>query len=172
MPEDTTPRLAGIRPKLRPSVILPAMTIASPTTEKATVNTCGRSGATWAGWSSGGASIDSVVSSRARTLRSTAAAERRITVSTTTSISLSSSRSPVKRPVFRKSAPNRTAIIENSTMIAARAAMSANRSASSRDALRSNGAETVRASRFNCLIPVMPFLRGSSCRRPSREVRV
>ena len=52
------------------------MTIASPATEAATVADCGSSASTCAGWSSGGPSIDSAVSRRARALRSTVAAER------------------------------------------------------------------------------------------------
>ena len=80
MPRHTMPRLAGISPKLRPSVSLPAMMITSPTPETAAV---ARSGIRPppVGRMNGTPTIEMVAIMRAAQLRSMTVAGRRTTVS-------------------------------------------------------------------------------------------
>src|SRR5262245_22206543 len=100
------PRLAGAMPKLRPSATLPAMTTSSPTPEISAVAMSGATAIPSADRTSGGPASDSVVATVAAIDRSRMLARRRTIVSTTTSDSLASSRSPVMWPVRMKS-PNR-----------------------------------------------------------------
>ena len=120
------PRLAGIRPKLRPSDILPAMTTSRPSAESADGDDLGRERRD--------RRRAARAAARAATARSGPARERCDRrrpargggpCSTTTSASLASRSSPVSRPVVRKSAPILTAMNENSAMTRMRAPRSA-----------------------------------------------
>ncbi len=97
------PRLAGTRPKLRPSTIFPAITRQRPANEITAVAASGRKATASEALTSGGPATEIVVTSAAAAVRSTAVARRRITVSTTTSASLTSSSSPVRCPVCTNS---------------------------------------------------------------------
>ena len=120
-PRITTPRLAGARPKLRPSVSLPSTTNASPSAEAAAVTTSGTSPPASEGRRSGGPTTEMAVTIAARTDRSTMCAGRLMTVSTITSASLTSSSRPVIRPVRRKSCRILMVSSVKSTLTVARA---------------------------------------------------
>src|SRR5262245_50673660 len=111
-------------PKLRPSVILPPMTMSSPIADMTAVIVSGISPGAWPARSSGGPTIDTVVAIAAALERSTIWARRRMTVSTTISDSLTSSSRPVMWPVRTKSARRLIDNMTNSPPTRARAARS------------------------------------------------